>query len=180
MYKRYARALLLLAEDNGMLEQSYADMKLVDVVLNGHKELSISLKSPVVRVGKKQNIIRRLFEGRIEPLILQFILIIVRKQRGNILGGTASAYREVYKRHLGIETVRIITAQPLDENLREEALAAAKKLTPYNIEFEESIDPGIVGGFILFLGEKRYDTSVRNRLNQVKKHLGLKKSHPYD
>ncbi len=180
LYKRYARALLMLAEDNGILEQSYADMKLADVILNGHKELSVSLKSPVVRVGKKQNVIRRLFEGRIEPLILQFMLIIVRKQRGNILGGIASSYRDVYKKHLGIETVRIITAQPLDENLRERALAAAKKLTPYTIEFDESIDPDIIGGFILFLGDKRYDASVRNRLNQAKKHLGLKNSHSYD
>ena len=180
LYKRYARALLMLAEDNGILEQSYADMKLADVILNGHKELSVSLKSPVVRVGKKQNVIRRLFEGRIEPLILQFMLIIVRKQRGNILGGIASSYSDVYKKHLGIETVRIITAQPLDENLRERALAAAKKLTPYTIEFDESIDPDIIGGFILYLGDKRYDASVRNRLNQAKKHLGLKNSHSYD
>lgn len=180
LYKRYARALLLLAEENGILEKSYEDLKLADAVLNGHKELSISLKSPVVRVGKKQNLIRRLFDGRIDPLILKFMLIIVRKQRGNILGGIASAYGDVYKKHLGIETVRIITAQPLDESLRERAMAAAKKLTPYTIEFDESIDPDIIGGFILILGDKRYDASVRNRLNQVKKHLGLKKVHPYD
>ena len=180
LYKRYARALLLLAEENGILEQSYADMKLADVVLNGHKELLISLKSPVVRVGKKQNVIRRLFEGRINPLVLQFMLIVVRKQRGNILGGVASAYRGVYKENLGIETVRIITAQPLDKEIRERAMAAARKLTPYAIEFDESLDPDIIGGFILILGDKRYDASVRNRLNQAKKHLGLKKVHPYD
>ena len=180
LYKRYARALLMLAEDNGILEQSYEDMKMADAVLNGHKGLSISLKSPVIRVGKKQNIVRRLFEGRIEPLILQFMLIIVRKQRGNILGGIASAYRDVYKKHLGIETVRIITAQPLDEGLREQAMAAAEKLTPLTIEFDESIDPDIIGGFILILGDKRYDASVRNRLNQAKKFLGLKKVHSYD
>ncbi|MFP4468197.1 MAG: ATP synthase F1 subunit delta [Bacteroidales bacterium] len=180
LHKRYARALLMLAGENEILEQSYADMRLVDAVLNGHKELSISLKSPIVRVSKKQNVIRRLFDGRINPLILQFMLIIVRKQRGNILGGIASAYRDVYKNHMGIETVRIVTAQPLDEKLRKRAMAAAKKLTSYAIEFEESIDPDIIGGFILILGDKRYDASVRNRLNQAKKHLGLKKVHPYD
>ncbi len=180
LYKRYARALLMLAEENGILEASYKDLKLADAVLNGHKGLSVSMNSPVVRAGKKQNLIKRLFDGRVDPLILKFMLIIVRKQRGNILGGVASAYGDVYKKHLGIETVRIITAQPLDENLRERAMTAARKLTHYAIEFDESLDPGIIGGFILILGDKRYDASVRNRLNQVKKHLGLKKVHPYD
>lgn len=178
--KRYARALLLLAGENDLLERSYADMKLADALINGHKELLITLKSPAVRVDKKQHVVRRLFENRVHPLVLRFMLIIVRKQRGNILGGVASAYRTVYKNHLGIETVRIVTAQPLDEDLRVRALAAAKKLTPLSIEFDESLDPEIIGGFILTLGDKRYDASIRNRLNQLKKHLGLKKVHPYD
>ncbi len=170
---RYAKALLVLAEDNNILERSYYDLKFVYEVFSLQKDLKILLKSPVVRIGQKQSVIRHMFENKLHPLILNYMLIIVRKQRGHLLEGISGAYLKVYKKYLGIETVRITTASPLDDKNREKALMAARELTPYQIEFEENIDPDIIGGFVLDLGDKQYNASVQYRMARLRKHLTI-------
>ncbi|TVR38805.1 MAG: ATP synthase F1 subunit delta [Bacteroidia bacterium] len=169
--KRYARALLSLADENNILERSYMDMRKVCEVFAYNKELLIIMKSPMIRTAKKQNVLTHLFGKVLHPLILMYMTIIVRKQRGNMLEGIASAYLTVYKQYLGIEEVKLTTAFPLDDELRSKALTAAKKMTPHRIEFVEEVDPSIIGGFILNLGEKQYNASVKHRLQRFKKHL---------
>ena len=99
------------------------------------------------------------------------MLIIVRKQRGHMLEGISNAYLRVYKQYLGIETVRITTAAPLVDAIRQKALRAARELTPFEIEFKEEIDPDIIGGFVLDLDDKQYNASVQYRFARIKKLL---------
>lgn len=169
--KRYAKALLGLALENDILERSYQDMKQIHSVFADNKQLKILLQSPVIRISKKQNVLRHLFERLVHPLILRYLLIIVKKQRGGMLEGISGAYLTVYKHYLGIETVRITTALPLNDALRDRALATARKITPHDIEFEENVDSDLIGGFVLNLGDKQYDASVKNRLARIRKHL---------
>lgn len=173
LYKRYAKALLSLAMENNILERSYNDMKVINRVFSLHTDLKIMLKSPIIRVGKKQSVLKHLFGNKLHPLILAYLLIIVRKQRGHMLDGISHSYLKVYKQYHGIETVRITTAVPLDESTRDKALHAAGELTPHEIEFEEDIDPDIIGGFILDLDDRQYNASVHYRLVRLKKHLML-------
>ncbi len=169
--KRYARALLSLAEENNILERSYKDMQMIHDVFRQNKSLVILLKSPVIRISKKQNVVSQLFKNQVHPLILRYMLIIVRKQRGNMLEGISDAYLRVYKEYLGIEQVRLTTAVPVDDSVRARALEAARKITPHEIEFEETLDPDIIGGFILNLGDKQYNASVKHRMQRIRKHL---------
>ncbi len=169
--KRYARALLSLAEENNILERSYKDMQMIHDVFRQNKSLVILLKSPVIRISKKQNVVSQLFKNQVHPLILRYMLIIVRKQRGNMLEGISGAYLRVYKEYLGIEQVRLTTAVPVDDSVRARALEAARKITPHEIEFEETLDPDIIGGFILNLGDKQYNASVKHRMQRIRKHL---------
>ncbi len=171
LHKRYAKALLALARENNILERSYADMKAVHRAFAGNKELAAILKSPVTRLSKKNRIISRLFETRVHPLILKYIQIILRKQRGFMLEGIAAVYQEVYKEYLGISRVEVITAVPMDDTLRRQAIDAARRLTDHEIEFDESVNPAIMGGFIIRIGEKQYNASVYDRLVKLKKHL---------
>lgn len=169
--KRYARAFLSLAEENNILERSYEDMKNIHEVFSRNKDLAILLKSPVIRNTSKQNVLSRLFKHHVHPFILRYMMLIVRKQRGGMLEGISGAYIALYKQYAGIERVKVTTAVPMDDQLRMRALEAARKLTPHEIEFEEHIDPDIIGGFILHMEEKRYDASVKHRFQQMKKHL---------
>lgn len=171
--KRYAKALLALAMENHIAGKAYEDMTLINQVFLFSKELQILMRSPIIRVGKKQRILKSLFDTHLHPLIFQYLSIIVRKQRAALLPGIARAFLQVYKEARGIELVRVTTASAMDESLRKRSMEVAKQLTPLTIEFQENVDPGIIGGFILNLGERQYDASVKSRLAQLKKHLKL-------
>ncbi len=169
--RRYARALLALAEENNILERAYQDMKYIYSVFSLEKELKVVLNSPIVREKKKQRIISRLFEGKVHPVIHQYLQIIVRKRRSALLDGISEQFQHVYKEHLGIERVKVTTALPIDEPLREKVLSVVRKLTDKEVEFHEEVNPRIIGGFILNLGEKQYDASIKRKLDDIRKHL---------
>ncbi len=169
--KRYAKALLHLAEENNLLERSYADMKMIYGVFHQNKELGSLMKSPVIRLKRKQNIADRLFGKSVHPLMLDYMKIIIRKQRGYMLEGISGAYLTVYKQHLGIEQVKVVTAVPMDDGLRNQALSMARRLTDNEIEFEEMVDEDILGGLIVRIGDKQYNSSVKLRLSKMKQYL---------
>jgi len=171
--KRYAKALLSLAIENNILEEAYHDMKLISQAFSYEKELKVVLKSPIIREGKKQNILKHLFGEKVHPLIMKYMLIIARKRRASLLDGISRQFINVYKEYLNIEPVRVTTAFQIDEPMREKVLAVARQFTNKTIEFQEKVNPEIIGGFILDLGDRRYDASIRRKLSDLKKHLNV-------
>lgn len=171
--KRYAKALLSLAIENNILEEAFFDMKLVNQAFSYDKELKIVLKSPIIREGKKQKILSRLFDGKVHPLIMSYMAIIARKRRASLLDGISSQFLNVYKAHLNIEPVRVTTATAINETLRKKVLMTAGRLTTKTIEFEERVNPEIIGGFILDLSDRRYDASIKRKLSDMRKHFKL-------
>lgn len=169
---RYAKALLGLAEENNFSEQAFADMKLVCSAFQESKELKTVLKSPIVRISKKLNIINAIFKGRIHEVSLRYLNIITRKKRASLIEGIAYEFQKIHKQRLDIETVTLITAGTIDETLNEKSLEISHQLTPRSrIEFNKIIDPEIIGGFILRVGDMQYDASVKTKLAKLKKHL---------
>jgi F-type H+-transporting ATPase subunit delta len=173
VFRRYAKALLDLVQENQITEQAYTDMKHIHAAFEASQELRVLMKSPIVREGKKQRILTRMFEGRVHPLVLQYLRIIVRKQRAALLEGISGAFLDVYNEAMGIEAVRLTTARPVDKALKEKAYQVAIGLTDKRIAFSEVIDPAIIGGFILDLGHRQYDASIRTRLSRLRRHLNV-------
>ncbi|HSV87374.1 MAG TPA: ATP synthase F1 subunit delta [Bacteroidales bacterium] len=171
--RRYAKALLLLAIEQDILEQANRDMQLIAETFSMENELKIILQSPIIHHSKKQKILSRLFEGKIHPFIMLYIMVISRKGRGALLEGIARQFEKEFKSHMGIEQVCVITAAPLDGELREKVLATARRFTNKTIEFQEKVDSTIIGGFILNIGEKHLDASLKRKLADLKRLFNL-------
>lgn len=168
---RYAKALLSLAEENKILDEAYESMSVVIDVFEANRDLKIVLKSPIVREAKKINIIKNIFEGKINELILKYLLIVTRKKRSYLIEPIAFEYRRLHKLMLNIETVEVTTAQDIDEEIKSSVVKVAKRVTDREIEFYNKIDPSVIGGFILKIGDYYYDASVRQSLSNMKKKL---------
>lgn len=169
--KRYAKALWSLAKEHQIGQRTYDDMKYLDVIFSSSNELRAIMKSPVVREGKKQRVLQSLLSNQLHPLNMGYVKIVVRKQRASLLPGIARAFQLVYKEAMGIELVQITTAIPLNETLRQKAMGVARKFSDLEIEFNEKVDPGIIGGFVLNLGDRLYDASIRRRMSVLRKQL---------
>tara|TARA_X000000368_G_scaffold417491_1_gene414048 strand:+ start:1524 stop:2081 length:558 start_codon:yes stop_codon:yes gene_type:complete len=165
---RYAKALFQLADKQEMLEQSYNDMVLLDSVCTESKDLLLLLKSPIVKTDKKLKILDQIFGSKINKVTMLFINIITTKKRESLLALIAISFIALYKAHNKIETAKVISATPLDESLRDEVINFIKKHADNDVELTEKVDPAIIGGSIIRMGDKQLDTSVSKAISELR------------
>jgi F-type H+-transporting ATPase subunit delta len=165
---RYAKALFQLAIEQNTLDQSYKDMVLLDKVCAESKELSLLLKSPIVKTDKKLKILEEIFGSKIGKVTMSFINIITTKKRESLLALIATSFITLYKAHNNILPATVITANPLDEALKSEVINFIKKHGDDNVELTEKVDSTIIGGAIIRMGDKQLDASVSKAISELR------------
>jgi len=166
--RRYAKSLLDLGKERNITDVLFNDMKLVASVIRSNRQLAAMLKSPIIHNFKKDAVIKQIFEGKINDASLEFMRIIIRKNREYYLPEIAVALNELYKEYKNIQPANVTTAVPLDEKLRAQIMAILEKSTGHEIELHEIVDKNIVGGFILQWGDNQLDDSVSGKLRSLK------------
>jgi len=161
---RYAKSLLELSIEKGLLEKVYADMKLILNTCRENHELRTLLKSPIVKTDKKHEILEAIFGKKTESISFQFMQIIATKRREEYLEEIAESFIEQYKEHKHILTAVVTTAQGLDEELKKQVLELVKKSYNSEVELVEKVDKDLIGGFIIRVGDKQEDTSISRKL----------------
>ena len=165
---RYAKALFQLAVEQDILEQSYQDMLLLSAVCSESKELSLLLKSPIVKTDKKLKILEKIFGPKINKVTMSFINIITIKKREGLLALVASNFIVLYKAHNKIETAVVISATPLDEGLRDNVINFIEKYVEKKVELTEKVDESIIGGAIIRMGDKQLDASISSEISELR------------
>jgi F-type H+-transporting ATPase subunit delta len=173
---RYAKSLINLTLDQGILEKAYADMKLINTICKGNRDFVLMLKSPIIKTDKKEAILKAILGGKVQPLTMEFIQVITRKKRESYIEGIAESFVNQYKEHKKILTAVITTAFGLDDELRKKVLDVVKNSEKSEVELIEKIDKNILGGFIIRVGDKQDDTSI---LRKIKKLNRVFNENPY-
>lgn len=167
--KRYAQALLGLALEMNNLDKVREDMEQVIRLCETDREFRLFLRSPVIQPEMKVSVLDKVFEGKIEELSLKFFKLITRHRREPILEQIARQYITLYKEHNNIITTQLTTAAPIDEKIKKEIISLMKDYTSGKIELNEEVDGDLIGGFVLRFEDKQFDSSLRNRIKQLKK-----------
>ena len=166
---RYAKSLLSLVVEQNKLEDTLSDMKHIVSVCSENKDLTLLLKSPIVKTDKKMSILSEIFSKSVSDVTMSFIHIITSKKREMYLEGIAESFISLYKVHNNIESVTLTTAVPIDENTKSEILSYIKKNGKTDVELTEIIDEDILGGMIVKMGDKQLDASVIRDIKELKK-----------
>lgn len=161
---RYAKSLFDLSLEQGALENVYADMKLVQNVCRSNQSFLLLLKSPIIKSDKKETIFKKVFNGRVDNMTMEFICLIARKKREQYLYAIAESFVNKYKEHKKILTAVITTAMGLDADLRAKVLEVVKGATKSEVELVEKVNKDLIGGFIIRVGDKQDDTSIRTKI----------------
>ena len=173
---RYAKSFLELAIERGEEERAFEDMELVNKICE-ERDFVMLLKSPVVKTDKKISITEMVFDGRLSKTASEFIKIIIRKKREYLLAEIAEHFILQYKSFKNYITGTVTTAVPLDDNLKNKLGRLVGKISEGKaVELLEKIDPAILGGFIINVGDKQIDASVARRLMDLKQNFS---SNPY-
>jgi F-type H+-transporting ATPase subunit delta len=173
---RYAKSLIELAQEKGILEQVNEDMQLFSDVVAKNRDLELLLRNPIVKSDKKLAVINAIFKGKVNDLTLAFFQIVARKSRESLLKFIANEFKAQYNVYKGITEARVTTAVPLSPALRDELGQRLVAQTGQKIELEEKIDPTLIGGFLLRIGDLQIDSSVKYNLNKLRNKF---KDNPY-
>jgi len=167
---RYAKSLLDLAIETGQLETVYKDMLWLQAVCKSNRDFVTLLKSPVIAGDKKIKILDAVSSNHLSKLTTAFNALLIKKSRESNLPEIATAFISQYKDNKNIHTIKITTASPMSDAVRNDIVMQVKKTAGIdNIELEEKVDKDIIGGFVLQVGDKLVDASIAHSLNTVAK-----------
>lgn len=165
---RYAKSLLGLADEKGMLEDVNKDMLMFSELASENRDFVLMLKSPVVAHTKKLAVLNIVFKGKVNDLTLAIFEILARKQREAYLPAIAEEFHHQYNVRKGIEEATVTTTFKLDAALRKEFEGIVAKISGKKVELTEKIDRDLIGGFVLKIGDRQIDDSLSSKLSALK------------
>jgi F-type H+-transporting ATPase subunit delta len=166
---RYAKSLLDLSIEQNSLDAVYADMKFLEQITKSNPDFVALLRSPVISSDKKNKIIAAVTEGRVSNLTNLFIKLLTEKTRESNLPEIVTAFREQYNKLKNINRVKITTAVPISDELKNSIIAKVKSNVAGEIELETAVKEELIGGFKLEMGGTLVDASILRDLQDVKK-----------
>lgn len=169
--RRYAVAVASLAAQRGIADRVGADLTAMATVIGKGGPIREFFVAPVIERRDKERILAGAFEGRVDPVALHTVLLLVRKRRETLLDAMVAEYLALRREARGAETLVLTSARALD---RGEYAALIEKLErSYGKKFEvtEQIDPALIGGLRLVIGDRRIDASVAGRLENLAREL---------
>lgn len=166
---RYAKSLVDLAVEKNQLEEVYKDMLYLQAVCKSNRDFVNVLKSPVIKADKKVQILEAVTSGKISELTQRFNRLMVNKGREASLPEIAEAFIDSYNKIKGINKVKLTTAQPMSEELKNSIVGKIKSSTPMqNVELETVTDDALIGGFVLEFNNNLVDASIARDLKDIK------------
>lgn len=165
---RYAKAILDIAKVNNSVDAVNADMIAIAKAVKESAELKNFLQSPVVKGEIKFSSLNEIFASAQKETKGLFQLLLANK-RFELLNDVALQFNALYDELNGIEVAKVTTAVPMTAELETKVLAKIASFSNKKITLENIVDPAIIGGFILRMGDKQYNASVASRLQNLKR-----------
>lgn len=166
---RYAGALINLSESKGIFENVSNDIELMYSAISGSKEFRVMLASPVIKESVKLSILEELFSSKVSPESMTFIRFIVDKNRENILVDILKRYLELRDIKLGFVNVEITSAVEINSEQEKEIKNKLQEITGKNVRMKFHLNPSIIGGMLIRIGDTIMDSSVAHQLELLKK-----------
>lgn len=167
---RYARSLFALAQDRKNLDQVFKALQQVAETFKTNKELRQFVNNPIIKNADKKAALTKIFKFENQE-ITQLLGLLLHNGRIGIFGAVAQQFTKLYRDFHNVEAAHLTSAQPLDEKQVAAIAAVAKSMSDKQIEITQSINPELIGGFVLRIGDKQYNASVSDQLMKVKKQL---------
>jgi len=167
----YARALLELAQAEAVTARVEEEMFRLRELLKGNPALLEFLKDPNIKREGKRQALTELFQGRVHPLVLNALLTISDTDRTSRLQHIIEEFATLAAAARQRVSGEVITAIKLDDAMLAKLSAELSRLTGKNVQLFQKVDPSILGGAIIKVGEQVIDGSLRRKLEQIHEHI---------
>jgi F-type H+-transporting ATPase subunit delta len=168
---RYAQALLDVAVARNLVDPLQESFDGLLKATADHPELRIFMQSPQVPTQDKKALIHKVLDGQVEPVLVQFLELLLDKDRILHLADIHREFVALVERHRGFRRAVVVTAVALREDQAAELDRRLSTLTGSKIILEKKVDPSVIGGVCVTLGDQILDGTLRTGLDRLKQTL---------
>jgi F-type H+-transporting ATPase subunit delta len=166
----YARALFEVARQHGKLDEIREQLAQFADALNEHRELAVFFFSPYFSQKEKQEALGRVLEGA-DPIFMNFLNLLIEKHRMPVIFRIRDAYERMWEEENRTLPVEITSAIELDQGTVEKIAKQIGERTGRKVKLATRVDPEILGGLVVRVGNAILDASIRNRLEQLRRQV---------
>jgi ATP synthase F1 delta subunit len=164
----YARSLFEVAQDQGKLDVVRDQLGEIADALDANRDLAVFFFSPYFSTEEKKDGLARMLDGA-EPSIVNVLGVMIENHRMPAIFRTRKTFDDLWKMANKRLPVTITSATKLGDATVEQITGAIKKQTGQEVELTESVDPDVLGGLVVRVGNSILDASIRNRLEQLRR-----------
>ena len=168
----YARALFDFSVEKNIMHQITADFQNLETFLDESSELTEYLSNPIVSQDAKQGVLTKILEPQLNAETFKFLMVLLERDRINLLKSVISNYLELVYETASIKTIEVVTAFAFSNSQKDTLIEKLKELTnAREIRLVVTVEPSLIGGFLIKTESKVIDFTIKNQLQQLAKHL---------
>jgi F-type H+-transporting ATPase subunit delta len=165
--RRYAEAAFELARRDGTLDRWQADLRLTAEVA-ANPDAARVVDNPAIPITSRRDVVTRLLGPRISPQALNLTLLLAQRGRFSTAPAVAAEYKRLLDRERDVVTATVASAVPLEPAELEAIAARVREMTGSRAEVAAVVDPALIGGLTVRIGDRLIDASVRGRLERLR------------
>ncbi|HEY1429324.1 MAG TPA: ATP synthase F1 subunit delta [Candidatus Tumulicola sp.] len=169
--RRYASAIFGLATDRGITEKVGDDLLRIRAVLDGDAGINTFFVAPIVDRQDKESALTAAFGKGVDELALHSMLLMVRKRREALFSEVVDEYQKLQLASRGEEPIVLTSAKALSNDELEKTVARLQALFGKKFEVKQVVDPNVIGGVRILMGDRRIDGTVAGRLDTLARTL---------
>lgn len=166
----YARSLFEVARDRDVLDRVREELGQVADALESDRDLQVFFYSPYFSSQEKKDGVKRVVEGADERFV-RFLELLAERHRMPFIHRIRRAFDELWREERKLLPVSVTSAVELDPQLISSIGSRIEEQTGRSVELESRVDPDVLGGLVLQVGDRVLDASVRNRLERLRKQV---------
>jgi ATP synthase F1 delta subunit len=166
----YARSLFEVAQDQGLLDELRDELAVFTDALSANRQMAIFFFSPYFSSEEKKDGLRRAVRGA-NPYLMNFLDALIERHRMPAIFRIRARYQELWDAAKQLLPVQITSAVPLGQDTVQSVGATIGEQTGKEITLSSTVDPEILGGIVLRVGNFILDASIRSRLDQLRRQV---------
>jgi F-type H+-transporting ATPase subunit delta len=166
----YARALFEVAKERDLLDQIHDELKQFADALSENRQLAVFFFSPNFSTEEKEEGLKKAVTGA-DPAFMNFLEALIERHRMPAIFRIRDRYQDMWEDERNLLPVEVTSAVPLDKSTVGSIGTRIGEQTKRTVELSSKVDPDILGGIVLRVGNVVLDASIRNRLEQLRKQV---------